>query len=289
MLHAQTGDSKMSWELTNTSGDIVWFASSTSGTIDPFGEVLVQIVTQSTGLGARATPYVATFLLHSDDVCVCRDQSVKVTIELVVTAETSAANSYVELLGSSNAEASGAINFNIAPVDEEGVLIQDSGAVHFSPVLTWVGDGQATRRTQRRTLTREGGDDDGTAAVVVVCSVKYLTALDKHIGTCGLPTRNGIPLAGSFSLSVELASGELVGGSEYGVEVTSCPEDWFYHKPSGACVECDLDKSVCRGGKELPVPMKGYWSDLENAELGYVFSSVISAGATTRDLFLTPP
>ena len=46
----------MSWELiTNSSGDIVWFASSTSGTIDPFGEVLVQVITQSTGLNSRVT------------------------------------------------------------------------------------------------------------------------------------------------------------------------------------------------------------------------------------------
>ena len=195
------------------------------------------------------------------------------TIQLVVTAKTSAANSYVELQsGSNNAEASGELNFYIKPMDDEGMLIQDSGAVQFSPILTWVRDGQATRRhTQRRTLKREGGDDDG-AAVVVVCSAKYLAALDRHVGTCGLPTRNGIPLAGSFSLEVELASGELVGGSEYSVEVTSCPENWFYHKPSGECFKCDLEKSICRGGKELPVPKRGYWSDLENAELGFVYT-----------------
>ena len=105
-----------------------------------------------------------------------------------------------------------------------------------------------------------------------MCSVKFLTCLDTHIGTCRMPTVSGVPLAGSFSLNVELASGDQVGGSEYSVEVASCPEFWFYHKPTGTCAECDLDKSVCRGGKELPVPKRGYWSDLENAELGFVYT-----------------
>ena len=106
-----------------------------------------------------------------------------------------------------------------------------------------------------------------------MCSVKFLTDLDTHIGTCRMPMLDGVPLAGTFSLSVEVAaSGELVGGSEYGAEVTSCPVDWFYHKPSRTCQMCDLDKSVCRGGKQLPVPKKGYWSDLENAELGFVYT-----------------
>ena len=87
-----------------------------------------------------------------------------------------------------------------------------------------------------------------------------------------MPALSGVPIAGSFSLNVELASGDQVGGSEYSVKVMSCPVDWFYHKPTGACVECDLEKSVCRGGKELPVPKRGYWSDLENAELGFVYT-----------------
>ena len=105
-----------------------------------------------------------------------------------------------------------------------------------------------------------------------MCSVKFLSASNTHVGTFGLPTRDGIPLAGSFSLKVEFASGELVSGSEYSAEVMSCSEDWFYHKPSGECFKCDLEKSMCRGGKELPVPRRGYWSDLENAELGFVYT-----------------
>ena len=255
----------MHWQLdsSNDLGEIVWLASPTSGILDPFGEVLIEVVTSSAGLNARDAPYTAMFQLHSDDVCVCRGQTVQMSIELVVTAATSAANSYIEVVDPNNAEASGELNFGIFPVDDEGLLIQDSGAVQFNPVITWEGEGQTVRHsTGRRRLLEE--------VAIVVCSVKYLTALDVHVGTCRLPTVDGVPLAGSFSLSVELASGELVGGSEYGVEVASCPKDWFYKKQSGACVKCDLDKSVCRGGKELPVPMKGYWSDLENAELGYV-------------------
>ena len=91
-----------------------------------------------------------------------------------------------------------------------------------------------------------------------------------------MPTYNKIPLAGSFRLSVLLPStGELVGGSEYGINVTACPPEWFFHAPSGRCRACDTSKSVCNGGKELPIPMKGYWSDLDNAELGFVCATMM--------------
>ena len=278
----------MTWTLRNSSddpGEITWAASPTFGTIEPFGEMVVEVVVQSTGLNSREASYTARFEIQSDDVCVCRDQIIEMAIELVVSAETSAAQSYVQVLSASNAEAAGELNFHIVPVDKEGLLVQDSGAVQFNPMITWVGYQQAAvrRSTRRRPL------EESIEEVAVVCSVKYLSAIDTHVGTCRMPTLDGIPIAGTFSLSVELASGELVGGSEYSIEVASCPEFWFYHKMSGACVECDLDKSICRGGKELPVPKKGYWSDLENAELGYAFILAISAGATTRDLVSYPP
>ena len=245
----------MTWTVRNSSddpGEITLIISPTFGTVEPFGETVVEVLVQSTGLNAREIPYVARFEVYSDDVCVCRAVSVKMAIELVVTADASAIRSYVEVLGAANTEAAGTLNFNMIPVDDEGFLIQDSGAVQFNPVIRWVGNEQAVRRsTRRRPL------EDLIEEVVVVCSVKYLTALDTHVGTCRLPTLDGVPLAGFFSLKVELSSGELVGGSDVSVEVASCPEFWFYHSPTGACVECDLDKSVCRGGKELPVPKKG--------------------------------
>ena len=286
LVLANTGESSMTWYLNVSAadpGEVTWVATPDSGTIEPFGEIVVGVVALTPGLNARQAAYTAMFDIHSDDVCVCRDQTVEMAIELVVTAETSAANSYVRMLGAANAEAAGELNFHIVPVDKEGLLVQDSGAVQFSPMLTWVGyQKQAVRRSTRRRPLEEVVQE-----VVVVCSVKYLSAIDTHVGSCRMPTLDGVPLAGSFSLSVELASGELVGGSEYSVEVASCPEFWFYHKISGACIECDLDKSVCRGGKELPVPKKGFWSDLENAELGYAFFvCVVLVGATTRDLSL---
>ena len=243
---------------------MAWFASPTSGEVDAFGEVLIEVITRSTGLNARDAPYVAKFDLHSDDVCVCRSQTLQMTIELIVTAGTSAANSYIEIIDSNNVEASGELTFYIVPVDDEGLLIRDSGAVQFSPVITWVGHHGPTVR-RRRPLDE----------IVVVCSVKFLTALDVHEGSCRMPTLDGAPLAGSFALSAELASGEQVGGSDYSVEVTSCPKDWFYHKPTGACNICDLEKSECRGGRELPVPKRGYWSDLANADLGFVCATTV--------------
>jgi hypothetical protein len=153
------------------------------------------------------------------------------------------------------------------------MVIRDSAEVQFSPILTHDlvvarnDDGQARR-------LGDESDDDGT--IVVVCSVIFLTTEDVHEGRCAMPSDNKIPLAGSFRLSVLLASGELVGGSEHGINVTSCPPEWFFHSPSGRCKACDTSKSVCNGGKELPIPKKGYWSDLGNAELGFVCVPMLS-------------
>ena len=149
-------------------------------------------------------------------------------------------------------------------VDDEGLLIQDSVNVQFSPILKYdIPDDAQERRL---------GESDG-AQIKVVCSTIFMSSLDLHEGTCQLPTRDKIPLAGSFRLSVSLtSSGDLVGGSDYDVNVTSCPAEWFFHRPSGSCQFCDDSKSLCRGGGELPVPRPGYWSDLEeNAELGFVY------------------
>jgi hypothetical protein len=246
-------------------GEIVWTVTPSSGTIEPFGEIVVEVVVFTQGVNARDAAYLGFIELFSEDVCVCRGQTLGMTIELVVAAEASGTHSYVEVLDSDNVMAAGELNFRIVPVDDEGLLIQDSGAEQFNPVITWVGYAQTDGSTRRL-------EEEVIEEIVVVCSAKYLAALDTHIGTCRMPTINAVPLAGPFSLSVELASGEEVGGAEYSVEVESCPENWFYHKPTGACSKCDLDKSICRGGKELPVPKRGFWSDLENAELGYVYT-----------------
>ena len=152
------------------------------------------------------------------------------------------------------------------------MVIRDSAEVQFSPILTHdlrIGDddGQVRRLDE--------SDDDGT--VVVVCSITFLMTEDVHEGRCAMPSHDKVPLAGSFRLSVSLPStGELVGGSEYDISVAACPPEWFFHVPSGRCKACDTSKSVCRGGKELPIPKKGYWSDLDNAELGFVCVAMIA-------------
>ena len=148
------------------------------------------------------------------------------------------------------------------------MIIRDSAEVQFTPVLTHelhlIGDDDGQ--------VRRLGESDNNGTIVVVCSITFLTYLDVHEGRCAMPSHDKIPLAGSFNLRVTLNSGNLVGGTEYGLQVTSCPKDWYFHRPSGRCVECDLDKSICRGGRELPVPKKGFWSDLEHAELGYMYT-----------------
>ena len=288
----------MNWVLMNNSdsSNIAWFASPTSGTIEAFGEAVLEVVAPTRGISARQKPYVASFELHSDDVCVCRDQSVKMGIELVVAAKTSASNSVVQIIDPNNVTADGELLFHIIPVrphtlpllccwglhssqlcaavimlrqmDDEGLLIQDSVDVQFSPLLIYdpTDDGQERRLSE-----------SDEAHVAVVCSVIFLASQDLHEGTCQMPNRDKIPLAGAFRLVVSLtSSGELVGGSDFGVNVTSCPAEWFFHRPTGSCLLCDSSKSWCRGGRELPVPKPGYWSDLEeNADLGFVCATTI--------------
>ena len=119
LVLSNTGESRMSWTLKNNSndpGEMVWAVSPTYGTIEPFGEIVVEVVAQTTGLSARQKPYLASFELHSEDVCVCREQSVEMTIELVVTAEVSAVNSYLQVIDSTTVEAAGELVFRIIPV-----------------------------------------------------------------------------------------------------------------------------------------------------------------------------
>jgi hypothetical protein len=168
-LLGQTGEAPMTWTLTNRSSDdqpneVAYFASPSGGTIEPFGEVVVTVVALTRGIAARAPHYTTQFTLFSEDVCVCREQSVEMNIMLVVTAATSAHNSFVELLGSSNVEAAGELKFNIIPVDEEGLRIQDSADIQFKPTLTHVDE-----------------------AIKIECAVIFLSADDMHQGTCSMP------------------------------------------------------------------------------------------------------
>ena len=65
----QTGQSRMAWSLRNSSndpGEMAWVVSpTTDGTIEPFGEVVVEVVAQTTGLSARQKLmlYGASFIL----------------------------------------------------------------------------------------------------------------------------------------------------------------------------------------------------------------------------------
>ena len=66
----------MTWILKNSSndpGEMAWVVSPTSGIIEPFGETVVEVVAQTTGLNARERAYKAFFDIYSGDVCVCRD------------------------------------------------------------------------------------------------------------------------------------------------------------------------------------------------------------------------
>jgi hypothetical protein len=159
----------MTWTLTNSSSDdnpneVAYFASPSAGTIEPFGEVVVTVVALTRGITARAPHYTTQFALFSEDVCVCREQSVEMGIMLVVTATTSSHNSYVELLGSNSVEAADELKFYIIPVDDEGLRIEDSADVQFTPILAHV-------------------DED----IEIECAVIFISATDVHEGTCSMP------------------------------------------------------------------------------------------------------
>ena len=52
----------MTWILKNSSndpGEMAWVVSPTSGIIEPFGETVVEVVAQTTGLNARERAYKA--------------------------------------------------------------------------------------------------------------------------------------------------------------------------------------------------------------------------------------
>ena len=124
----------MAWTMRNSSndmGEILYTASPISGTIAPRGEVVITVVAFTRGKNAREAAYRGAFEVFSEDICVCRDQSIEMAIELIVTAETSAEKSYVEVLDAANVVASADLNFYIIPVDDEGLLIQGSGELCF--------------------------------------------------------------------------------------------------------------------------------------------------------------
>ena len=124
----------MTWTIRDSSndpGEIMWTAAPTSGTILPLGEVVVTVVAFTRGKNAREAAYRCVFEVFSEDVCVCRDQSIEISVELIVTAETSAANSYVEVLDAADVMASAELSFYIVPMDHEGLAIQDSGELRL--------------------------------------------------------------------------------------------------------------------------------------------------------------
>ena len=242
----QTGESRMMWSLRNSSndpGEIAWFVSPTYGTIEAFGEVVVEVVAQTTGLSARQKVYGASFELHSDDVCICRDQSVEMSIELLVKADMSVGNSFVQIIGPDNVRAGGQLRFLITPIDDEGMLIEDSVDVQFAPVL----------------------EHDKETDIPVVCAVVFQPDTNLHEGTCAMPLHENAPLAGEFRLAVNLVTSsivndtavlvtqELVGGAAHSVNVASCPQDFFLDTSTSSegvvrCTPCEMRTMTCPPG-----------------------------------------
>ena len=89
-----------------------------------------------------------------------------------------------------------------------------------------------------------------------------------------MPSNGEEHIAGTFSLEVLDTNGELVSGGATSFEVSSCPTGFFFYSPTGECKGCPSG-ARCPGGRVLPIPVPGYWSELEGyAELGEVFECV---------------
>ena len=239
----------MTWTLKNSSndpGEMAWVVSPTSGTIEAFGEIVVEVVAQTTGLNARQQPYLGSFDIHSDDVCICRDQSVEMTIELLVQADMSVANSFVQIIDPDNVRAGGQLRFLITPIDDEGMLIEDSVDVQFATVL----------------------EHDEEKDLPVVCAITFQPDTNLHEGTCAMPLHDNAPLAGEFRLAVNLVTNsifndtairvtqELVGGAAHSVNVASCPQDFFLDTSKSAegvvrCTPCEPRTMTCSAGSVL--------------------------------------
>ena len=239
----------MTWALKNSSddpGEIAWTVTPSDGTIEPFGEVVVEVVAQTAGLSARQELYRASFGLYSDDVCVCRDQAVEMSIEMLVEADVSVANSFVQIIDPDNVRAGGQLRFLITPIDDEGMLIEDSVDVQFAPVL----------------------EHDKEKDVPVVCAVVFQTDTNLHEGTCAMPLHDNAPLAGEFRLAVNLVTSnffndtalrvtqELVGGAAHSVSVKSCPEGFFLDPGFSSegvvrCTPCELRTMTCPAGNNV--------------------------------------
>ena len=237
----------MTWALKNSSndpGEMAWTVTPTYGTIGPFGEIVVEVVAQTTGLNARQQPYRGSFDMHSDDVCICRDQSVEMSIELLVQADMSVANSFVQIIDPGNVRAGGQLHFLITPVDDEGMLIEDSVDMLFAPVL----------------------EHDKEKDIPVVCAVVFVPDTNLHEGTCAMPLHENAPLAGEFSLAVNLVTSNivndtavlvtqaLVGGAVHSVNVASCPQDFFLDTSTSAegvvrCTPCEPRTMTCPAGQ----------------------------------------
>ena len=129
----------MTWTLKNSAndlGEMPWRVSPPAGTLEAFGEIVVEVTAQTTGLSARQQPYLASFDLHSDDVCVCRPQSIEMTIELIVTAEVSAVKSYLQVLDVATVEAAGEMVFRIIPVRLMLLSRMARSSLHWQPAHT---------------------------------------------------------------------------------------------------------------------------------------------------------
>jgi hypothetical protein len=266
MVLNNPGLTALGWEI-NASGIDGLTVTPSSGSLAAQGVQVLTLAFPSSVMQARAAPYDGTVTVRATSgTCKCREQEVSVSVSATVSASANANLSAVTLSASDDVSAAGNLEFTIDPIDDTGTPILDASDVIYFGFLDAV---SSRRRLQTGSTT---------------CTISYDAALKQHRGNCGMPSDGGIPIAGSFSLRVLDSDLNLVSGVATSFDVEACPESWFFHSPSGECRGCPKG-ATCAGGKQLPIPDKGYWSDVSNAELGRVFPCVHTANCRGGDMY----
>ena len=213
LVMSNPGASKLVWRAENNRSDdskaFPWSLTPSLGDIPSTDLAILTLSVVTESIQARAEPYVASFVLSAADasVCVCREQSIFVVFEVIVSASPSAEQSYVTISEHEDAlaTASSTVAFVVHPVDYTGLSILDASSTVYTATLT-------------------------SGAAVIRCSVAYDSTEGAHCGQCPKPAL----IAGAMTVEVRDASGAIVGGN-HTFQVTKCPATYLLDEADSIC------------------------------------------------------
>ena len=120
----------LEWELT-THGLPDLHVTPKSGTLDAQSLVILNAEFASAKSQARAAPYVGNITFRAvSGVCVCRPQTLTISVEIDVSADAHANNSQVSLGNADTVKAgTESLTFSVAPSDVTGMPMLDASDV----------------------------------------------------------------------------------------------------------------------------------------------------------------